>query len=157
MKIPLSKILEIAKALYVAFLKGKTVSIPGIGPVTLPSQGQGGAATFSVPHQPGPSLIRPLGLLGNDPKRKDGLATPIYAPVLGFLGFCVVGAPLLLLIAAGVIEAKTLSDDVRGNHLTAQLRAVFARQPAACALGLAVWFAFLSAVVVGTLSHAWWY
>jgi len=157
MKIPLSKILEIAKALYVAFLKGKTVSIPGLGPVTLPSQGHGGASPFTAPHQPGPSVIRPLGLLGNDPKREEGLETPIYTPVLGFLGFCVVGAPLLLLIAAGVIEAKTLSDDVPGNHLTAQLRAVFARQPAACALGLSVWLAFLAAVVVGVGAHAIWF
>jgi hypothetical protein len=171
MKIPFAKVLEIAKAIYLAFLKGRTITVPGIGPVTLPSQGNTIPGGFGTPHEPGPPVGRPLGLVatpdtrrawdlehkGQDPKREEGLATPIYLPVVGFLFFCLVGAPLALLIAAGAIEAKTLGDDVPGNHLTAQLRAIFARQPAACALGLGVWVAFVVAIVVGVAAHAWWF
>jgi len=191
MSIPWGKVGQVLGVVYRAFLKGRQVTIPGIGPVTLPSQGHTvGGSSLSTPHDPAfpnvrtlvsqppgrprrngvPSRAKPAppptpetraawdeAHRGQDPKRAEGLATPIYMPIVGFILFAVVGVPLALLVAAGAIEAKTLADDVPGNHLTAQLRAIFARQPAACALGLAVWLAFVVAIVVGVTAHAWWF
>ncbi len=131
-------------ALYRAILQGKP--IPGVPGATFPDQGHG--PTF-------PDRSTPRGLL--DPKLEEGLRTPIAGRIVAFIVVSIFVVPLLLLIVAGAIEAKTLSDGVPGNHLTAQLRAVFARQPAACALALAVWLALLASVFFGVLSHAWWF
>ena len=46
MKIPWSKIGQIASAIYRVFLKGKTVKVPGVGSVTLPSQGHAPAGSI---------------------------------------------------------------------------------------------------------------
>ena len=137
MKVPWSAIWSVAKAVYVAFLKGKTVKLPGIGPVTLPQQR---------------NTIQPLASFA--PKQDD--SAPLSVATLGLVLFVVFGLPIIGLTILGVLEWRTLADDKPGNHITATLRAAWKRQPGAVFLATLVWFAFISAVTWGVLGHVFW-
>lgn len=172
MKIPWSSVFSVLKAVYVAFLKGKVVHLPGgIGDVTLPSQGNtpfpaGRSPLDSTPHMPGPPAIRPFYSSVNDrraprpPSRADGLPEPVPPPVplsvstLGVILFVVFGLPIVGLTLLGVTEWRTLADATPGNHVTATLRAAWARSPGGVFLGTLVWALFLSAVAWGVAAHA---
>jgi hypothetical protein len=155
MKVPWSSVFAVLKAIYTAFLKGKVVNLPGVGPVTLPSQG----------HTTTPAPL-PLYLAGVDrrapapPRRLDGLPDPVEAPcplsvsTLGLILFVVFGLPIFGLTMLGVVEWRTLADDTPGNHVTATLRAAFKRSPGGVFLGTLVWACFLTAIVWGVLAHA---
>jgi hypothetical protein len=186
MKLPWKSIFEVAKAIYKAFLKGKVVNLPGgIGPVTLPSQGQtpypaGQSPLDMLPHRPGPiglPTMRPLyasnplpeGMelprderrAGPRPRRADGLPEPVppgpplAVMTLGVVLFVVFGLPIVGLTMLGVLEWRTLADETPGNHITATMRAAFKRAPGAVFLTTLVWCCFLVAVVVGLATHFW--
>jgi hypothetical protein len=175
-KVPWKSVFTVLKAVYVAFLKGKVVNLPGgIGPVTLPSQGNtpfpaGGSPFDSVPHPPGPPSIRPLvstwpieseRRAPKPPRRPDGLPEPVDPPIplststLGVVLFVVFGLPVVGLTMLGVLEWRTLADDQPGNHITATMRAAFKRAPGAVFLASLVWVGFLVAVGMGLAAHFW--
>jgi len=157
MKIPWKSVWTVVRAIYVAFLKGKVVNIPGVGPVTLPQQDH---------------TIRPLAALEwpseqerrapRPPRRPDGLPDPAPPPcplsvsTLGILLFVFFGLPIIALTMLGVLEWRTLADDTPGNHVSATMRAAWKRAPGAVFLASLVWVAFLVAVGMGLAAHFFW-
>jgi hypothetical protein len=178
MKVPWKSVFTVLKAVYVAFLKGKVVNLPGgIGPVTLPSQGNApfpakGSPFDSVPHAPGPPSIRPLvsstwpvasiqdRRAPRPAPRADSLpepvppAPPLSTKTLGVILFVVFGLPIVGLTMLGYTEWRTLADDTPGNHVSATMRAAWNRAPGAVFLSTLVWGCFLTAVAWGLLAHA---
>lgn len=155
-QIPWSAIFTVLKAVYVAFLKGKIVNLPGgIGPVTLPSQGH------TIP-RPLAAIQWPSESERRAPKpqpRPDGLpdtvspADPLSQTTLGVILFVVFGLPIVGLTMLSILEWRTLSDDVEGNHVSATMRAAWRRSPGAVFLATLVWVAFLVAIAMGLASH----
>lgn len=172
MKIPWGAVWTVVKAVYVAFLKGKVVNVPGLGPVTLPQQGQtiptSGGGQLEMPHRAGSRTILPLVMSPNyegpdrrapKPPRKDGLPEavppdpPLSVPTLGVILFVVFGLPIIGLTILGVLEWRTLADNTPGNHVTATLRAAWKREPGAVFLASLVWIVFLTSITWGLLGH----
>jgi hypothetical protein len=164
MRIPWSSVWAVAKAVYTAFLKGKVVDLPwGIGPVTLPQRDH--TIPLSLYAAQSEALNPyPPAFDRRAPKpapRADGLPEPCQPPMplsvqtLAVVLFVVFGLPILGLTIFGVLEWRTLSDDVPGNHITATMRAAFHRAPGAVFLATLVWVGFLVAVGMGLAAHFW--
>lgn len=178
MKVPWSSVWTVVKAVYMAFLHGKVVTIPGVGPVTLPSKGStplppGQSRFDSIPHTPGPVML--AGFAGDEPvyagperraskppRRSDGLPEvvpppePLSLATLGVVLFVFFGLPIIALTMLGICEWRTLSDDKPGNHVSATVRAAWRRAPGAVFLATLVWVAFLVAIGFGLLGHFFW-
>ena len=75
---------------------------------------------------------------------------------MGLVLFVVVGLPIVGLILLGVIEWRTLADDVPGNHITAAMRRAFEAHPGAVMLATLVWVGFLVAIGSGVAGHIFW-
>ena len=155
-KVPWSAIFQVLKAVYVAFLKGKVVNLPGgIGPVTLPSQGHTIPRPLAAIQWPSEDERRRPGRA----ERADGLPhaveqpAPLSTATLGIILFVVFGLPIVGLTMLGVLEWRTLADDTPGNHVSATMRAAWSRAPGAVFLTTLVWVGFLVAIGMGLLSH----
>lgn len=160
MKIPWSAIFVVLRAVYVAFLKGKVVNLPGgIGPVTLPQQKPTIPRAQYLTLPEGMELPRDERRAPPPRRRSDGLPdavppVPLSTSTLGAILFVVFGLPIVGLTVLGVLEWRTLADTTPGNHVTATLRAAWVRAPGAVFLTTLVWMLFLSAVTWGLLAHA---
>ena len=131
------KVFQVVRLVYRLFLKGRKV-----GGVTLPNE----RPTLPTPSQTLP-LLSAAGVEAREPFPKRTLAALVAL---------VFGVPVGVLVALGVIEWRTLGDDVPDNHITATLRRAHREHPGAVLLALVVWVAFLVAVAAGIAGHVFW-
>jgi hypothetical protein len=121
---------------------------------------------FAVTFEPKPL---PLGMeLPRDerrapppPRRADSLpdtvppSIPLNVHTFGIVLFIFFGFPIIALTVLGILEWRTLSDDIPGNHITATMRAAWRRAPGAVFLATLLWVGFLVAIGFGLAVHFW--
>lgn len=144
MPVPWGKVFDVLKIVYVLFVKGRTVKMPGGGEFTFPSQKPGIGDTVD----PRPKIMGFAAIPTPQPP-----SPPLSVQTLGFVLFVVFGLPIVALVLLGVVEWRTLADDVPDNHITATLRIAFKKQPGAVFLGTLVWVVFLVSVFWGIAGH----